>query len=356
MKVCIIGDSNISYMPYMKYYEEILSSLQIDYDILYWDRFNLNENKINAFGFRHALKKSIISRMFGHIKYRRFLLKHLKEHKYDFYIVLSAQAGMLLNNLLKPNTFIFDIRDYSHENICVYKRLVLALVKRASLVCISSPGFKTWLPSGIDYTVSHNTSLIDLSKTATPFNVNSTVISYIGFIKYFDNINSFNSLIKNSPDLFVRYIGADETSEGNKIKQFCMKNSINNVEFVNRFSNDEIDKYYNATNFVHCCFGNFNEQVKTLLPNRLYKSCIYKRPIIVSSRTYLAEIVSKYGIGIVLDINKSDHFFKDINKYYDRAYYERYANNCNRYLETVIRDIEVFQSKVREILTAVMSK
>ena len=352
MKVCIIGDSNIGFMPYLKYYEEILISLRIQYTILYWDRFNLNEKKENTFRFGYQENRSLISRISGYIKYRKFILKHLENHGYDFYIVLSAQIGLLINNFLKTHPFILDIRDYTHENIFIYRSLAFDLIKRASLVGISSPAFKQWLPEGAEYVISHNMEINDVEKQTTDFDFNKRIITFAGFIRYYLSNIAFLKTLKGRPDIAVKYAGGHQTNEENKIKRYCFENNMTNVEFSGVYTERTKPDIYRSTNFIHSYYGNSNISVTTQIPNRLYESCIYKRPIIVSSGTYLAEIVTRHEIGIVFDTNNPEQFFQDMNRYYDPDYYERYKINCNRFLETVVKDIRIFRSKVKEVLAA----
>ena len=43
--------------------------------------------------------------------------------------------------------------------------------------------------------------------------------------------------------------------------------------------------------------------VRLALPNKLYESMYFKKPILVSSNTYLSQVVDQYGIGFKWDQN-----------------------------------------------------
>ena len=43
MKIGIVGFSTKNVIPYIKVYEKILNQYHVDYDCIYWDRFNDKE-------------------------------------------------------------------------------------------------------------------------------------------------------------------------------------------------------------------------------------------------------------------------------------------------------------------------
>lgn len=97
-------------------------------------------------------------------------------------------------------------------------------------------------------------------------------------------------------------------------------------------------------------YGNADATVTTAVPNKLYDACLSGKPIIVSHGTYLSSLVEKYGLGIVFDPKNPGRITKDIDKYYDRAYYERYLLNCRRFLKVVEEEILLFHQKLTSCL------
>lgn len=51
MRICIIGGSNLRWMPYLRYYEDVLKKLDISYDVLYRNRGRFDEKQGNALVF-----------------------------------------------------------------------------------------------------------------------------------------------------------------------------------------------------------------------------------------------------------------------------------------------------------------
>lgn len=347
-KICIIAPSSLRYVPYLRCYEEVLEESGLEYDIYYWDRYCLDESRAGTFVYRRAGTVSGALLVPAYVGYRRFLLSRLQAADYDVYIVLSTQVGVLLYDFLKSRRFILDIRDYSHEKLLPYKYIMGQLVKLAELVCISSRGFLRWLPAGIDYILSHNTVLSELNKNYTEFSRDKKILSYIGAVGYYGaNVKLINAL-KNNASLEIRYVGRGTCDE--KLRDYCVSNGILNVSFLGGFAPEQKESYYHATNFVIGCFGNDNTNVQTLTPNRLYESCVYRRPLIVSSGTHLAEIVEDNGIGIVVDLDDMRDFDAQLNKYYDLAFIGEFYGNCEIFLEKVRCDIALFKGKVQDVV------
>lgn len=335
-------------MPYLRYYEEVLKELSIPYDILYWDRFSLFEQKEHAFAYRRMGTAPGLSLLPGYAGYRRFILEHLEHVDYDLYLVLTVQIAVLLYDFLRSRRYLLDIRDYSHEGILPYRMMAHGIIKRAVLVSISSKGFLKWLPTGYDYVISHNMSYGDLDKQATPFNNQSKVCSSIGAVGYYDANVEFIKGMRMHSDIQVRYIGRG--TQGEKLGEYCRSQSIPNVVFEGAYLPEEKEKYFHETNFVIGFYGSDSLLVRTLTPNRLYESCVFRRPMIVNAGTHLAGLVKANGLGIVIDMDGVNTQIEAITQYYDPAYYQDYCGRCDTFLREVARDVLLFKERVGRAL------
>jgi hypothetical protein len=88
-KVCIIAPSSLRYMPYLRCYEEVLQALAAPYDILYWDRYELEEEKENAIAFQRPRARGGAALLSGYVAYRHFLIRHLQ-------VIFSVHADSFL--------------------------------------------------------------------------------------------------------------------------------------------------------------------------------------------------------------------------------------------------------------------
>lgn len=276
------------------------------------------------------------------------MIQHLNRVDYDGFIILGVQLGVTLSTFLRQHRFILDVRDRTYEDFWGYRQLAQDLIRRSDLTCISSEGFRAWLPRYKDYVMSPNTPLRNLNPLITPFDVSKCVVSYIGLVGYYKANVEFLDLVRNMPAISLRYVGADACS--GQIERYCRRNGISNATFHGSFSPEEKPKFYEETNFTLGYWGNQNLQVRTLLPNRLYESCVYKRPIIVSHGTYLAEVVAQNGLGIVVNPDMPDELWPEMRRFYESTFYSSYISNCERYLAAVSEEIIAFQHAVSDVV------
>jgi len=351
MRVCIIGGSNLRFMPYLRYYESLLKEADVDYDVYYWNRFGIEENHPNAASFDRPDGGNARNRFRGYLAYRRFLLNQLERRRYDTYIVLTMQVGVILSDFLSGRRYILDIRDYSHEGFLPYRSIGRRLVRESLLTCISSKAFETWLPPGTKYRISHNVLLEDLDMSPSAFNAETRIVSFIGIIHSVEPNVRFLNAVRNIPYLQVRYVGTGPCQR--QLQNYCSDAGIENVQFLGPFSPESRLKYFQDTNFVLSCFGSASINARTCMPNRLYDSCVCRRPIIVDDGTYLAKIVRENGIGIVAQLDDSARLASQLAKYYKASHYSEYVSNCHDYLSLVEEDINSFRTAVRQTILEV---
>jgi glycosyltransferase involved in cell wall biosynthesis len=76
----------------------------------------------------------------------------------------------------------------------------------------------------------------------------------------------------------------------------------NNVFYHGRFKNPEdLPVIYKNIDLLLCAYDYRIDNVRYAEPNKLYESIYFRKPIIVSSNTFLAKKVSDLGIGYHLD-------------------------------------------------------
>src|SRR5699024_27060 len=105
--------SNKLYMPYLENYTKVLDQNNKKYDIVMWDRFQLQEQE--KYVYRDK-KTGHQRKVYDYLKYTRFVKKILKEDKYDQVIIFGLQLYFFLYKYLNKyykNNYILDIRDYN---------------------------------------------------------------------------------------------------------------------------------------------------------------------------------------------------------------------------------------------------
>lgn len=160
MKVGVIGFSNLRYMPYFNVYESFLKENRIDFDLIYWDRKNMNEkSNNNTIVYRKEMSDDSdkiwkLKQMYGFFK---FCEKVIKEKKYDFLIILTTLPALFLSKFLKKkykDRFILDIRDYTYEKYSFYKKMLGKVVHVSKMTVISSPSFFEFFTTSGIYSMS----------------------------------------------------------------------------------------------------------------------------------------------------------------------------------------------------------
>ena len=194
-------------MPYVKNYEQILIEQNIEYDIINWDRFQIEEIDENTY---RDEKKGHQRNFLDYTKYKNFLLDKLNVTHYDKIIVFGIQLCYFLKNLLTKDykgKYVIDIRDY---NKILHFFNISELIEYGSYTVLSSPGYKVWLPKSNKYLINHNTqisNLNELQEIETAFNKEKVNIANIGAFRDFYINRRFVDTLKNSERFVLYYYG-----------------------------------------------------------------------------------------------------------------------------------------------------
>lgn len=163
MKACIVSYDEYLNIPYVKDYEAILNEHKIKYDFIFWNRSDLHEFNYkghNAYNFNWKTKKSKLSKIIPFFLWSRFARGVIKKNSYDFLIICTTVPAILLVDILIKKyrgKYLLDIRDFTYENISIYKYFESKIINASKLTIISSKGFLTWLPKGSKaYVLTHN--------------------------------------------------------------------------------------------------------------------------------------------------------------------------------------------------------
>jgi hypothetical protein len=323
MSIALICPSNMLYMPYVENYIKILNEDNLDYSIINWDRFHIEGENCEL-----KYKNSKIGHQrnyYDYYKYAKFIIKKLNEKKYDKLVIFGLQLSYFLKGYLLKNykgNYILDIRDY---NKIIRFFNINKLIDSSGFTVVSSNAYKQWLPICNKYAINHNTqltSLEDLYPVDFRCTQNKINISCIGAIRDYDVNSELINSLKNSDNISLYYHGEGIINED--IKQFLLSKKIGNVFFTGRYNRDNEKELYQNSDFINVFRYNDGINNKTALPNRLYNSAIYGKPMIALEGTYLADQIKEYKLGLVL--NSFDNIKDEIVDYlreFDKEEYEK---------------------------------
>ncbi|MBD8134921.1 hypothetical protein IFR10_05145 [Bacillus sp. CFBP 13597] len=348
MKIALICPSNMLYMPYVSNYESILKRNKIEYDIINWDRFNI-EDKDNHLRYRD-LKIGHQRSFLDYYKYRKFIINHLKVTQYDKIIVFGLQLIYFLKGLLNKKykgQYIIDIRD---RNKIIDFFNISKSIKNSTFTVISSAGYKEWLPKSSDkYIINHNTqlsSISELNKVNQIQDKERINIAYVGAIRDYQINIDFINCLKNNNRINLYFHGEGDINK--KIQMYLEDNKIRNVYLTGRYKKENEKDLYMNNNLINVLRYNDGINNKTALPNRLYNATIYGKPLVAFEGTHLGEDISKYNLGIVVD--SFERVGEKIIQYLDNFDQERYEEGRRCFLNKVIKENNNFENKIEEFI------
>lgn len=344
MRYLIVTYDDYFNIPYIRFYEDYLRKNGSPYDIVLWNRSGQQVDLPNAYVFSAKDRHSKLGKISPFLRWRRFVLELLKKQHYDRLIILTTMPAVLLADKLLgeyKNRFWLDIRDFTYENVSFYKKLVGDLVHAAAAVSISSPAFRSFLPDSDHIYLTHNISNQDaavercgLDVTHRPLN-----IGFVGGIQFVEQNQLLLRQFANDPNYCLKYIG--KAHLGCDLQPFCQENGIQNVEFRPAFTNDQKPGIYQDIHLINSVYGCSNQVVRLLLPNRLYDCVLFKKPILVSKGTYLAEVIAQYDLGLAVDAEKED-VVKALEDYLAGFDHEAFDRGCQAFLQRVETEIEAY--------------
>lgn len=349
-RICFVLLTNIYLCPYL---EKYISTIGCDYDIVYWNRHNIEEKtnakKQYAFNYFMGENKSKISKLIGYIKFRAFSRRILQDSHYNGVIVLTTSAGILLKSILRKkyrNKYIVDIRDYTLEKSLVFLKLEKALIYNSAFSVISSMGYLKFLPEYENYILTHNN--LDISESCLrrirdrKDNERPIVISYIGLIRFNKQNKRIIDMFGDDERFIIRFIGKGAL----ELKEYCKDNMAKNVEFIDWFPPEQTLDYYYETDLICNLYGNNTPLLDYALSNKLYYAAMLHIPILVSPDTFMAEISTNYGFGYVLPLEKESE--KDnLYSYYKNINWDDFTQKCEVFNRKVTVDNILFKDKVR---------
>lgn len=348
MKDClIISFFSKNETGFGSYYIEALESNAVSYDVLYFERYQMDrcpgENEI---AFKHYCPTggSRLKKLRTMLGYARFLRKIIRKGRYRALIVLTTMPAVMASDLLLKQyrgRFILDIRDYTHEDIGLYTHIERRLINAAYTTVISSRGFEEFLPKQ-RYVYTHNIAKVYTTRSTSNIgNKRIYKIGFVGSIRYFKENCALIRQLSGNERYHLVYHGTH--TQGCDLERYCKEHGFENVQFGGSFDNSEKDKLYNGIDIINSIYGTEGKETTTAVPNRFYDAAIYRCPIIVSKGTYLQELVQEYNLGIAVDIHRDDvgALLDDYIRTFDKV---RFEEGCDRLLEDVERDMSGYRS------------
>lgn len=354
MRVCIVCLWDRYATPYLQKYEQMLSSFGVTYDVLLWERGEqLGKNYKTTDHVLHIpVGNGAAGKLLGFLKWRKQVNKILKKTNYDRVIVLTTVAGVLLASTLRKKysgKYIFDIRDFSYEHIKSFLKIEKKVISDSFLTTISSDGYRSFLPEH-PYVLNHNiTHFEQPGAKAKDLKTKENIdFAFVGNIRLFQDTFSLLKNMGKCKRYTQSFIGREIA--GCDLDAIAKEHGIINIRKQGVFTHDEKPKIYEELDLVNSVYGDKRKvceiSVNTALSNKIYDAAVFRRPIVASKGTYLAEVVEEYGLGFAVD-GSDENAVQAFERYLDSYDMEVFTQNCERFVLAVKRDEDTFREKVK---------
>lgn len=343
--------------PYISYYEHYLSSFNVSIDYVIWDRNSRNNqypSNYYIFKYKSPVKQNPINKIMDMYRYGKFVSNIVKNHHYDGLISFTAQAAIFTKKTLQKynGRYIIDIRDYSPTlKFCFFKNQFNQLIRNSYANVISSTGFLDFLPSQLNYTISHNIhpSVLITQDEKPAFNHAPYKILTIGQLRDSQTNTRIIELLGNNSKFQLIYSGKGIATDS--LKSFVTKNNLKNVYFTGPYQKkDEINIANNCDMINAVMPMNYNSRL--LLSNRLYLSVILGKPIIVAQNSEQGKYVRKYSLGICIeDLSTIED---SITSYIQDFSIKKYNEGRLAFLKKINEDNNIFFTLLENFMKAIV--
>lgn len=288
-----------------------------------------NNYEVEVYGFKHFREKSLNQptnfkiNVIGEVNQANYLLR-IKGIIKGIKKVLNATKGQdvlyyipnldvaMFFRLLSRANYVFEESDLKHTYVhsrlvqSVLERIDKKVIRKSVVSAFTSEGFVKYhfgdnQPANICYVFNRlNAKILDLPIPESR-DVNMTNIKF-GFVgkATFRAIFDFAKIIAEKyPEHEMHFYGTADASFETRVNELSKHP---NFFMHGRFKNpDELPQIYNNVDLVLALYDVDAINVLYAEPNKLYEAMYYRKPIIVSKGTYLAEKVNRLGIGYEVD-------------------------------------------------------
>lgn len=338
--------------------------------LIYWNRetvdiWDIKHKDINNIEFKiKANYTSPIKRVGSTIRFLKNTYKELKRIKPD--IIYTGNVDMLLGVYLykilndKNVKVVYEIADLhkliidTHKNIMtkmfssILKKIERIMCKEINLLVVTSEKFydiyySRFIPKD-KLVFIPNMPPMSAFDNYHKKREGAFTVGFIGAVRYKEQMRILMEAAKNA-DVKILFAGSGLDDD---IENECVNNS--KVQYYGKYNYDnDIAKLYGMVDCVYAVYNADLFNVRVALPNKLYESIYCELPIIVSKNTYLAELVEKMSVGIVIDHKDIQELTDMLIKIkYEKEYYNKLVDSCIKAKKTI--DINIYNKILLEKL------
>ena len=255
--------------------------------------------------------------------------------------------------------FVYEEADVTASRIGnpILRNILLAvdraIIKKSKRTIFTSEGFTRYIfgsksPKNIIQQPNKLSTYFDGDKKAdiasNTINTDNIKFGFIGLIRYPNTIIRFAKVVgKYFPQHEFHFFG----DVGNPKYIDSEIQSYKNIIFHGSFENPkDLQHIYSNIDISIVCYDTASINVRIAEPNKLYESIFFETPIIVSSKTFLAEKVIDMGVGKAIDASNDNSIIDFINSIKAEEYniiikrmrnydYKELIDNANELISTM---------------------
>lgn len=312
------------------------------------------KRKKDVFYFSYCYETKAKIKVLKEIKYFFITFQNLREIRPEIIVCRGLKPLVfcsILNVFYKGKIF-YDIPDMIPLKSKYRFYLEQKCIKRVERIILASRFFYKFYKKHSDKIVilenypSKKLYKLDL-KTKFKFNSSFKILSFIGFIRYFDILKNLVDSVKNKK-INLLFFGKGKDEE--KLKKYCFENKITNVFFFGKYDYKDLYKFYNISDFIWAAYDYRIENVKYAISNKFYEDILYEKIGIYSKFTELGNYIEKNNIGLTIDCFNKEELEGLINSLINNEYKEikenikKYKNTKKIFWEEQIEEL----NKLRE--------
>jgi hypothetical protein len=355
-KILIVGFTPKAVTPFVSLYEEVFDAAGIRYDEVFFERepggaFTAEQAEHGiVYRYFADMDKGTLGRFWTGWGYMRRVRRLIRERGYQKLILLTTESAAYLYGLLKgpfSGRYLFDFRDLTFESFAPFRRLVNTIIEHSAVTLFSSPGFAGYFSAGSKGLVTHNIGKPAQLPHAVPeFAQQHPIrIGFVGLVRYPRENQQLITSFAEDQRFELVYHGRSQA--GTDLAEYARPSGAANVRIFPAFDNREKERLYQDIDIINSLYGLGELAVRTALPNRLYDAALYRKPILTSKGTQLAELVCAKGLGLAVDPFTED-IHQAVIEYLATFDAERFEQNCQTFLAEVANDM----AQVREVILA----
>lgn len=355
-KICILSAVNIKHMSMISIYTELMKKNNIQYDIIYMDKYGEEEKFECAHKYRYVNEingswPGIIKK----IKYMMFLpyAAHiLNKNKYDFIIVWNDVAIFMFASYLNrkyKKKYCLNVRDNMGYEKKSRKRRYEKVFRNATFNTISSKGYLDFLPENIEYIPIHSLNLsvlegmnrhISMRQEGEPVR-----IGFIGNVRFFDRNKKLLDVFANDVRFELHYYGTN----AEVLEKYAEENGIQNTVFHGSFPVDDTKKFLENIDIMNNLYGNETINLQKAISIKFFHALYARIPVLVDENTYVGELAKQMGVGF--EVHEIDESMKEnLYKWYSCLDFDEIDRSCKSYLEEALKENNIFEQISKKYL------